>query len=214
MKEIRRLQQGDKVITGRTEDGSEGIYVYPFGFTESEEVVETFAFRTGRTRETSYSRDYDKLYDLLKYEKDNGHIVWVLGPAVTFDHDSKSAMMNLIHNGYVHAVLGGNALATHDLEGSLLRTALGQDIYTPGISAERTLPSLGYYQQSPTDRLFGKNWLKIKHIKDGIVDTCIRERIPLVLTGSIRDDGPSPGVIADVYTPRMLCESSCVKPQR
>ena len=39
-------------------------------------------------------------------------------------------MQALIENGYAHGLLAGNALATHDLEGSLLHTALGQDIYT------------------------------------------------------------------------------------
>lgn len=32
--------------------------------------------------------------------------------------------------GYAHGLMAGNALATHDLEGALLHTALGQDIYT------------------------------------------------------------------------------------
>jgi hypothetical protein len=34
-------------------------------------------------------------------------------------------------------------------------------------------------------------------IKDGIMHACVVNRIPFVLTGSIRDDGPLPGVITD-----------------
>jgi lysine-ketoglutarate reductase/saccharopine dehydrogenase-like protein (TIGR00300 family) len=198
VKEFRRLISGDQVITGRSEDGSEGIFVYPFGFTQTEDAAQTFAFRTGRTRETSYSRDYDKLYELLKYEKENGYIVWVLGPAVTFDHDSRGALISLIENGYVHAVLAGNALATHDMEGAILRTALGQDIYT-----QESLPNGHYHhldvinQARQTGSL--ENMVMNGHLQNGIVFTCIQKGIPLVLCGSIRDDGPLPGVIPDVY---------------
>ena len=37
-------------------------------------------------------------------------------------------MGELISHGYCQALLAGNALATHDLEGGYLRTALGCDI--------------------------------------------------------------------------------------
>ena len=77
-----------------------------------------------------FSKDYDELYQLLRHERDHGKIVWVMGPAFAFDHDARNAMSALIENGYADAILAGNALATHDLEGAYLRTALGQDIYT------------------------------------------------------------------------------------
>jgi hypothetical protein len=37
------------------------------------------------------------------------------------------------------------------------------------------------------------------NIKDGIIYACEKKNIPYVLAGSIRDDGPLPEVIADVY---------------
>ena len=36
--EFRNLKKGDLVVVGRTEDASEGIYLYPDGFNESEEI--------------------------------------------------------------------------------------------------------------------------------------------------------------------------------
>lgn|GEM_PF-5094209 len=36
-------------------------------------------------------------------------------------------------------------------------------------------------------------------VRDGIMHAAIQKRIPLVLAGSIRDDGPMPEVIGDVY---------------
>lgn len=130
VKEFRRLAVGDQVFVGRTEDGSDGIFVHATGFCQSEADAETFAFRTGRSRETSYSRDYDRLYELLRYEKEHGYIVWVLGPAVVFDWDSKQALISLIENGYVDAILAGNALATHIWKGRCFRRRSGR-IFTP-----------------------------------------------------------------------------------
>ena len=124
--EARNLKKGDRVITGRTERCEEGIYMHCHGFEEpGAKLDDQFVFRQGRSRETSYARDYDKLFELLKYEKENGgNVVWVMGPAFAFDADARAAMQALIENGYAQGVLAGNALATHDLEGALLHTAL------------------------------------------------------------------------------------------
>ena len=80
-------------------------------------------------RETSYTKDYEQLYELLKYEKENGYVVWVLGPAAVFSKGSRDAMAKLIEEGYVDALLGGNAVATHDLEAGMFNTALGPERY-------------------------------------------------------------------------------------
>jgi hypothetical protein len=198
--EFRRLKRGDAVVLGRTEDGSEGIFVDSRAFVPEDpgQRADSFAFRAGRSRETAYSRDYDELYELLRYEREHGSIAWVLGPAVAFDYDSRASMTALIERGYVHALLAGNALATHDLEAALLKTALGQDIYT-----QKNLPN-GHYNHLDllnTTRGHGslEKLIENEKIEDGIVRAALNKGIPLVLAGSIRDDGPLPGVIADVY---------------
>ncbi len=198
VKEFRRLAVGDRVFTGRTEDGSEGILIHATGFHQGESDADTFAFRTGRSRETSYSRDYDRLYELLKYEKEHGHIVWVLGPAVVFDSDSKMAMISLIENGYVDAILAGNALATHDLEGSLFQTALGQDIYTQESLANGHYHHLDVLNQTREHESLA-DFVAARSVRDSVVEACVRLGVPMVLAGSIRDDGPLPEVYADVY---------------
>lgn len=140
VREFRLLKAGDLVAVGRTEDGSEGIYVHPYGFDEQHRQEDVFAFRQSRSRETAFSKDYDELYDLLRYEREHGKVVWVMGPAFAFDYDARNAFAQLIEAGYVDAVLAGNALATHDLEAAYLGTALGQDIYT-----QESRP-MGHYQ--------------------------------------------------------------------
>jgi hypothetical protein len=197
-KELRRLQVGDRVVVGRSEDGSEGIYIHTKGFRDDSAAADTFAFRTGRSRETSYSRDYDRLYELLQFEKDNGYIVWVLGPAVVFDSDSKKALIALIENGYVHAILAGNALAVHDLEGSVLKTALGQDIYTQESSPDGHYHHLDIINKAREfDSL--EAFIAKLSIRESVICACVQQKVPVVLAGSIRDDGPLPGVIADAY---------------
>lgn len=195
--EFRRLAEGDMVVVGRSEDGSEGVLVHPWGFSNPEELTESFAFRTGRTRETSYSMDYDRLYELLEFERDNGYIVWVAGPAVVFDYDSRNSMVGLIEGGFVHALLAGNALATHDLEAALFRTGLGQDIYTQR-SGEN-----GHYNHLDALNMARANGsaselINSEKVEDGVVEACQRCGVPMVIAGSIRDDGPLPETIADV----------------
>ena len=194
--EPRRLKKGDIVVLGREEDGSEGIYVHAEGFPEKTANGDVFAFRQRRSRETAFSRDYDRFVELLRHEREHGNIVWVLGPACSFDHDSRRSFQYLIENGYVNGLLAGNALATHDLEAAHLHTALGQDIYT-GVSVP-----LGHYNHLDViNRVRASGSVRdfvIDHkIHDGIMASCVRRGIPFVLAGSIRDDGPLPDVITD-----------------
>ena len=197
--EARRVLRGDPVVIGRTENGEEGIYVHVEGFEDaSDDAADKFSFRTRGTRETPFSRSYDQLYNVLRHDRDHGHIVWVLGPAVAFDKDSRDAMQGLIENGYCHGLLAGNALATHDLEAAIFGTGLGQDIYS------QTLKPLGHYNHLDAIndvRRRGSIARTIEELKirDGIIYACEKKGIPYVLAGSIRDDGPLPEVIADSY---------------
>jgi lysine-ketoglutarate reductase/saccharopine dehydrogenase-like protein (TIGR00300 family) len=196
--EQRHIRAGDSVVVGRTEDGSAGIYLHAAAFEEDAGAGDGFAFRSSRTRETSYSRDYDSLYELLDYERTHGFCVWVLGPACTFDFDSRRAMATLVSRGYVQAIFAGNALATHDLEAAVFKTALGQDIYT-----QRSVKN-GHYHHLDTINMVCasggiRTFIEQQGISDGIMAAAIRHGIPYVLAGSIRDDGPLPDVIANVY---------------
>jgi lysine-ketoglutarate reductase/saccharopine dehydrogenase-like protein (TIGR00300 family) len=197
-REFRHLRSGDLVAVGRSENGEDGILVQSAPFLIPSYGTEKFAFRKGLSRETSFSVDYDELYGLLDHDRQKGFVVWVAGPALVFDRDSRNAFAGLVERGYVHALLAGNALAVHDLEASLLGTALGQDIYS-----KRASP-LGHYNHLDTInrmRTIGSIEAAVGNgvIKDGIMHAVVRKHIPYVLAGSIRDDGPLPGVEADAY---------------
>lgn len=199
VKEFRNIRMGDPIVLGRTEDGRDGIYIHSNCFKiEEERKEEVFSFRQGRSRETGFSCDYDFLNELLKHEKDNGYIVWVLGPACTFDHEARKAFSKLVEHGYVHALLAGNALATHDLEAGFLGTALGQDIYSQRSHFN------GHYNHIDTINMVNlhgsiEKFIEEENINDGIMYSCTKFGVPYVLNGSIRDDGPLPEVHEHTY---------------
>jgi hypothetical protein len=185
VKEFRRLDQGDRVACGRRENGEDGIFVHTEGFEFPSHVKEKFAFRSHLTRETSFSIDYDELYDLLIYERKNGFVVWVLGPAVVFDRDAREAFVGLIEGGYVDGLLAGNALAVHDVEGALFGTALGQEIYNKKIVPQ------GHYRHLDAIaniRALGsiKKAIEQGIVKDGVMRAVIQREIPFVLAGSMQ----------------------------
>lgn len=198
VREFRRLKKGDQVAVGRKENAEEGIYVHSRAFRFSENESEIFAFRSNRTRETSFSIDYDELYDLLCHERDNGFILWVMGPAVVFDHDAREAFCGLIGEGFVSGLMAGNALATHDIEGAIYGTALGQELYNKRAAEQ------GHYKHLDAlnrIRAAGSIDAAIDSglITSGIMRSVLAFDVPFVLAGSIRDDGPLPEVIANVY---------------
>jgi len=198
VREFRLLKPADLVAIGRRENGEDGIFVHVDAFGWEYPVSEKFAFRTTVSRETSFSYDYDELYNLLEYEREKGFLLWVLGPAVAFDRDSRDSLAAIIEDGFVHGVLAGNALATHDIEASLYGTALGQDIYT------KRHAHLSHYKHLDTINLIRgigsiKAAVEKGIVKDGIMASLVRRGVPYVLAGSIRDDGPMPEVIASAY---------------
>jgi hypothetical protein len=85
------------VACGRGENGEDGIVVHSEPFQAAESVPEKFAFRTRITRESSFSIDYDELYELLAFERENGFILWVMGPAAVFDQDARKALVAIIN---------------------------------------------------------------------------------------------------------------------
>jgi hypothetical protein len=198
VREFRNLKTGDQVALGRRENGEDGIFVHTRGFDPGHLVSEKFSFRTRLTRETSFSIDYDELYHLLAYEREKGFIVWVLGPAVVFDRDARSAFANLVEEGYVHGLLAGNALAVHDVEGALYGTALGQEIYS-----KNPVPMGHYRHLDAINRIRAlgsiKRAIEEGLILNGVMRAVLMKGIDYELSGSIRDDGPLPEVTGDAY---------------
>ena len=124
-----------------------------------------------------------------------GKILWVLGPAIVHTA-ARGSVAELIRRGYVQVIFGGNAIVAHDVEAAMFGTSLGVDLKTGEpvehghrnhLRAINKVRSLGSLKAAHAAGLLG----------DGIVAASLEHGVDLVLAGSIRDDGPMPGVITD-----------------
>jgi lysine-ketoglutarate reductase/saccharopine dehydrogenase-like protein (TIGR00300 family) len=139
--------------------------------------------------------DYALMASILVNERDSGgYPVWVAGPALVHSR-ARHDMVWFIENGFVGALLAGNAVAVHDIEASIFGTTLGMSgagkatqgghgLHMRAINAVRAAGSIASAVANGT-------------VKDGIMHACVTTNTPFVLTGSIRDDGPLPDVITD-----------------
>ncbi|HEV8234780.1 MAG TPA: hypothetical protein VGP84_09285, partial [Gemmatimonadaceae bacterium] len=122
VKEGRRIRKGDLVAVGAAEDGSEGIFVQMelIGADGDDE----FKFMTSEvSREKPI--DYSLMAQLLVEERERGgYPIWVTGPALVHSR-ARNDMSWFIANGFVGALLAGNAVAVHDIEASIFGTTLG-----------------------------------------------------------------------------------------
>jgi lysine-ketoglutarate reductase/saccharopine dehydrogenase-like protein (TIGR00300 family) len=206
IREGRRLKKGDMVAVGSAEDGSEGIYVHTASFLADEEGE--FKFMTSEvSREKPI--DYSLMAHLLISERDRGgYPIWVTGPALVHSR-ARADMVWFIENGFVSALLAGNAVAVHDIEASIFGTTLGMTR-----TGEATSGGHGLHMRAINKvRAAGSiaNAVAQGIIKDGIMHACVVNRVPFVLTGSIRDDGPLPDVVTDAVEAQDAMKRHTVK---
>jgi len=188
---IKDLKKGDKVVVGETgvkiippERPREGMNIFEFmsSSTSSERPTQHIAKRVAE--------------DIYKTKKEGGKIIIVGGPAIVHTGASDS-IAKLIRLGYIHAILAGNALAVHDIEYATLGTSLGMNV-DDGTLAVRGHRNHMYAINSVFKAGSISKMVKTKKLRKGIMYECVKHKIPFVLAGSIRDDGPIPDVIVDV----------------
>jgi hypothetical protein len=105
-------------------------------------------------------------------------------------------LVRLIESGYVDRLFAGNAFAVYDVERALFGTSLGMS------------PDLAFARGGHENHLRAINTIREaggisaavrkKILTCGIMQTCVLHNVDIVLTGSIRDEGPIPGVTTDV----------------
>jgi lysine-ketoglutarate reductase/saccharopine dehydrogenase-like protein (TIGR00300 family) len=194
VKEMRRVAGGELVAVGKAEDGSEGIFVYADAFL-GESAEGEFKFMTSEvSREKPI--DYALMARILVDERERGgYPIWVTGPALVHSR-ARADMTWFIANGFVGALLAGNAVAVHDIEASIFGTTLGMTG-----AGEATTGGHGLHMRAINRvRAAGSIAAAVEQgiITDGIMHACVVHGVPFVLAGSIRDDGPLPDVITDV----------------
>jgi len=125
-----------------------------------------------------------------------GDILFVGGPAII--HTGAGRYLSwMIREGYVQVLFSGNALAAHDIEAALYGTSLGISLQS-GLGSEH---GHEHHIRAINDiRAYGSIDAAVQSglLKEGVMYEAIRAGIDIVLAGSVRDDGPLPGVITDV----------------
>jgi lysine-ketoglutarate reductase/saccharopine dehydrogenase-like protein (TIGR00300 family) len=192
--EGRRVKRGDEVVVGLAEDGSEGVLVHARGFVEAGGAHGDFHFMSSQvSREKPI--DYRQIARMIVDEKRRGgYVVWVTGPAVVHSR-ARDNLVWFIRNGFVQALLAGNAVAVHDIEAAIVGTTLGMTS-----DGEPTVGGHSAHMRAINAvRRAGSIAAAVKQgiITDGIMHACVVEEVPFVLGGSIRDDGPLPDVHTD-----------------
>jgi lysine-ketoglutarate reductase/saccharopine dehydrogenase-like protein (TIGR00300 family) len=189
-RKLRDIRAGDLIVCGM-----HGVHVMPdvqsrdrpsFGFmsneVSSERRVETAVRRVAEMMRAARAR--------------GGRIAFVAGPVVVHTGGIEY-FSELIRLGYVNMLLSGNALAVHDIEVALSGTSLGIDVssgqpaehghrnHMRAINAVRRAGGIGQAVDSGV-------------LRSGIMHACHAHRVPYVLAGSIRDDGPLPETMMDL----------------
>lgn len=125
-----------------------------------------------------------------------GKLIVVSGPVVVHT-GGVEPLSKIIAGGWVDAVLAGNALAVHDVERALYGTSLGINTDT-GVPVEHGHQH--HMRAINAIRLAGdlRAAVRKKVLKSGLMYSMIKHKVPYVLAGSIRDDGPLPDVITDM----------------
>jgi len=188
---IRDLKIGDRVICG-----VEGVRVNRPLVQKSEGE---FAFMSaGVSTERRVELAVDQLaWEMKRIKARTGRIVFVAGPVVVHTGGAKY-LSQIIRLGYVQALLTGNALPAHDIELNLFGTSLGMDLargvgvhggHQHHIKAINRVRAAGSIKEAVQQGI----------ITEGVMYECVANNVEYVLAGSIRDDGPLPDTLMDLY---------------
>ena len=195
VKEFRLIRQGDLVAVATAEDGSEGVLVWDRGFLgemDDTHVEEAFAFMSSEvSREKPVN--YEAIFrEFVKNRGPNGTILWVIGPALVHAR-GRIAMEWLIHNGYCHGLITGNAVGVHDVEAALYGTTLGMMADGSGTAGGHATHMRAINEVKKAGSI--QALVDAGKLKGGIMHALTVTGTPYVLAGSIRDDGPLPETI-------------------
>jgi lysine-ketoglutarate reductase/saccharopine dehydrogenase-like protein (TIGR00300 family) len=189
-KPIGQIKRGDLVVVGRA-----GIKVNPPERPRGKLGV--FEFMSSEaSSEKPIKSIINKIASEIKEVKNRGgKIAVVSGPAVVHT-GSAPILASMVKEGFVDIIFAGNALATHDIESALYGTSLGMCVKT-GEAVRRGHKHHIYAINEINKAGSIKKAVEDGVLKKGIMYECIKNDVPFVLAGSIRDDGPLPDVITD-----------------
>ncbi len=189
-RKLRDVREGEMVVCG-----AHGIRIQP-EFKERDRLG--FAFMANEiSSERRAETAVRKVAEMMRQVKaEGGRIVFVAGPVVVHTGGT-AAFCEIIRKGYVDALLAGNAIAVHDIEHLLFGTSLGVDL-------ERGIPiEEGHKNHMRAINIINRygsirGAVEAGILRSGIMYELVKNDVPFVLAGSIRDDGPLPDTEMDL----------------
>jgi lysine-ketoglutarate reductase/saccharopine dehydrogenase-like protein (TIGR00300 family) len=187
---MHRSRQDDQIVVG-----TDGVRVQPL---DRPRGPSPFEFMTS---DVSSEKPKDLLVAsvagrLRRARAGGGKVLAVCGPAVIHTGAGPD-LAGLVRNGTIEVLFAGNGFAAHDIEASVLGTSLG-------VPLDEAAPVEG----SHANHLRVINEVRRRgsiaaavddgYITGGVMYECVRNQVPFVLAGSLRDDGPLPDVVTDV----------------
>ena len=197
VKPIANVKAGDKIVVGL-----DGVRVTPPQRSRDEHQVFEFMNSDVSSEKPLMNLINGIAQEMKEIKAKGGKIGIVGGPAIVHTGSGKY-LASLIRDGYIDVIMAGNALATHDIESNLFGTSLGIEVETGKIVAHGHT-----HHMRAINRINNSGSIR-KAVEDGtltggIMYECVKNEVPFVLAGSIRDDGPLPDVITDVIQAQKL----------
>ncbi|MGF1537809.1 MAG: TIGR00300 family protein [Elainellaceae cyanobacterium] len=190
---LRDLKESDRVVVG-----VEGLRTVRKAESREKRSAEEFSFMgSGVSSERRVEIVVEQIaWDLRRIRDQGGKVVVTAGPVVIHTGGG-SHLAKLIRENYVHVLLGGNAIAVHDIEQSMMGTSLGMDMKR-GISVHGG--HRHHLKAINTIRRCGSIAAAVERgvLTSGVMYECVRNGAEFALAGSIRDDGPLPDTEMDL----------------
>ena len=184
------VKKDDEIMVGHR-----GVRVVPVQRSTSHTDLFQFINTTVDADEPKSAVIRELARELQRARAAKSKIAIVGGPAIVRTGAGKH-LVRLIESQYVDRLFAGNAFAAYDVERALFGTLLGMN------------PDLAFARGGHENHMRAINTIREaggisaavhnKVLTHGIMHACVLHKVDIVLTGSIRDEGPIPGVTTDV----------------
>jgi len=187
---MHRVRAGNGVVVGR-----EGVRVTAPARPRGASVFEFMNSEVSSEKPKALL--VARVADRIRQARESGSkVLAVCGPAVVHT-GSSPPLARLVRAGWINVLFAGNGFATHDIESNVMGTSLGVSVLE-GVSSEGG--HANHLRVINEVRRFGSIAAAVDagYIEGGVMFECVRRKVPYVLAGSLRDDGPLPDVFPNV----------------
>jgi lysine-ketoglutarate reductase/saccharopine dehydrogenase-like protein (TIGR00300 family) len=196
------VSKGDEIVVGH-----EGIRVVPVQRSTSGTDLFQFINTTIDADEPKSGIIRELARELQRARTRKSKIAMVAGPAIVRTGAGEH-LVRLIESRYVDRLFAGNSFAVYDVERALFGTSMGMnpDLALARGGHENHMRAINAIREAGGISAA----VQKKILTGGVMHACVRHNVDIVLTGSIRDEGPIPGVTTDVVEAQRVMREKLV----